>query len=120
VNYTTGKIINNFNEFTGRIDWDINQNQRLSVRSFTDYFTQPSGDVNGNILSVLQLNPYADIFNSPMEYYNNIVQHTWTISPSLLNSFTGFWTQMSSHSSAATNDASGQPLCLSKLINVSV
>jgi outer membrane receptor protein involved in Fe transport len=119
VNYTTGKIINNFNEFTGRIDWDINQNQRLSVRSFTDYFTQPSGDVNGNILSVLQLNPYADIFNSPMEYYNNIVQHTWTISPSLLNSFTGFWTQMSSHSSAATNDASGQPLCLSKLINVS-
>jgi outer membrane receptor protein involved in Fe transport len=119
VNYTTGKIVNNFNEFTGRIDWNINQNQRLSIRSFTDYFTQPSGDVNGNILSVLQLNPYADIFNSPMEYYNNIVQHTWTVSPTLLNSFTGFWTQMSSHSSAATNDSSGQPLCLSKLINVS-
>jgi hypothetical protein len=119
VNYATGKIINNFDEFTGRLDYNINQNQRLSVRSFTDYFRQPSGDINGNILSVLQLNPYADIFNSPMEYYNNIAQHTWTISPSLLNSFTAFWSQMSSHSSAQTNDASGQPLCLSKLINVS-
>lgn len=118
VNYATGKIVNNFNEFTGRIDWDINANQRLTVRSFTDYFTQPSGDVNGNILSVLQQNPYADIFNSPMEYYNNIVQHTWTISPTLLNSFTGFWTQMSSHSSAVTNDSNGRPLCLSKLIAV--
>jgi hypothetical protein len=119
VNYATGKIINNFDELTGRLDYNINQNQRLSVRSFTDYFRQPSGDINGNILSVLQLNPYADIFNSPMEYYNNIAQHTWTISPSLLNSFTAFWSQMSSHSSAQTNDASGQPLCLSKLINVS-
>ena len=118
-NYTTGKIVNNFDEFTGRLDFDINKNQRLSVRSFTDYFQQPSGDVNGNILSVLQLNPYADIFNSPMEYYNNIVQHTWTISPSLLNSITAFWSQMSSHSSAMTNDSSGQPLCLSKVINVS-
>ncbi len=119
VNYTTGRIVNDFDEFTGRIDWDINQNQRLSIRSFTDYFRQPSGDVNGNILSVLQLNPYADIFNAPMEDYNNIVQHTWTISPSLLNSVTLFWNQMSSHSSAMTNDSNGQPLCLSKLINVS-
>ena len=117
-NYATGKIINNFDEFTGRLDYDINENQRISIRSFTDYFQQPSGDINGNILSVLQLNPYADIFNSPMEYYNNIVQHTWTISPTLLNSFTGFWTQMSAHSSAVTNDSSGSPLCLSKLINV--
>ncbi len=119
VNYTTGKITNNFDEFTGRLDYDINQNQRISVRSFTDYFRQPAGDVNGNILSVLELNPYADIFNSPMEYYNNIAQHTWTISPTLLNSVTGFWAQMSSHSSAQTNDSSGNPLCLSKLINVS-
>ena len=119
VNYTTGKIVNNFDEFTGRLDYDLNQNQRLSIRSFTDYFQQPSGDINGNILSVLQLNPYADIFNSPMEYYNNILQHTWTLSPTLLNSATIFWTQMSSHSSAQTNDSNGQPLCLSKLINVS-
>ena len=119
VNYTTGRIVNNFDEFTGRLDYDLNQNQRLSIRSFTDYFQQPSGDINGNILSVLQLNPYADIFNSPMEYYNNILQHTWTLSPTLLNSATIFWTQMSSHSSAQTNDSNGQPLCLSKLINVS-
>ena len=110
--------MNNFDEFTGRLDYDINQSQRLTVRSFTDYFQQPSGDVNGNILSVLELPAYIQIMNEPMEYYNNIVSHTWTVNPTTVNTFTAFWTQMSSHSSAQVNDSSGQPVCLSRYINV--
>ncbi len=118
VNYKTGNIINNFNEYTGRVDLDLTPTQRLTVRSFTDYFRQPSGDVNGNILSVLELPAYVQIMNEPMEYFNNIVGHTWTVNPTTVNTFTAFWTQMSSHSSAAVNDSSGQPMCLSRYINV--
>ncbi len=119
IDYTTGKIVNNFNEYTGRVDYDINQSQRLTVRSFTDYFRQPSGDVNGNILSLLILPAYVQIMNEPMEYFNNIVGHTWTINPTTVNTFTAFWTQMSSHSSATVNDSGGKPMCLSRYINVS-
>ena len=119
VNYKTGNIINRFNEYTGRVDIDLTPTQRLTVRSFTDYFRQPSGDVNGNILSVLELPAYVQIMNEPMEYFNNIVGHTWTINPTTVNTATIFWTQMSSHSSAAVNDSSGQPMCLSRYINVS-
>jgi hypothetical protein len=119
VGYSTGQIINHFNEYTGRVDVDLTPTQRLTVRSFTDYFRQPSGDVNGNILSPLILPAYIQIMNEPMEYFNNIVGHTWTINPTTVNTFTAFWTQMSSHSSAAVNDSSGQPICLSRYINVS-
>jgi hypothetical protein len=61
VTYATGNIINNFNEYTRKLDYVINQNQQLSVRSFIDYFNQPSGDVNGNILSILILPQYIQI-----------------------------------------------------------
>ena len=118
VHYTTGKIINNFDEGTARLDYDLASNQRLSIRSYINYFNQPSGDINGNILSVLVLPAYVQIMNEPMEYYNEALSHTWTISPSMVNVFTGFWTQMSAHSSATLNDSSGQPMCLSRYINV--
>jgi Carboxypeptidase regulatory-like domain len=118
VHYTTGQIINNFDEGTARLDYDLNSRQRLSVRSYINYFNQPSGDINGNILSVLVLPAYVQIMNEPMEYYNNALSHTWTVNPSTVNVFTGFWTQMSAHSSATLNDSSGQPMCLSRYINV--
>jgi Carboxypeptidase regulatory-like domain len=118
VNYQTGNIINNFNEYTGRIDYNISASQRLSVRTFEDFFRQPSGDINGNLLSVLILPAYIQIMNEPMNYYNEVINHSWTISPKMVNVISGFWTQMGAHSSAAVNDSSGQPICLSRYIKV--
>ncbi len=117
-NYASGAIKNQFDEGTGRLDWQISQTQQLTARSYINYFDEPSGSVNGNILSALQQNPYTDIQNNPIRYYNQILSHTWTVNPTLVNVFSGFWTQMSAHSSAIVNDSSGQPVCLSRYIKV--
>lgn len=117
-NYQSAGLKNSFDEGTGRLDWAISDKQQLTLRSYINYFDQPAGDVNGNILSVLQENPYLAIQSNPIRYYNELASHTWTLSPSLVNVFSGFWTQMSSHSSAVANDSSGQPVCLSRYIKV--
>ena len=118
VNYQTGKIINNFNEYTGRVDYNINDRQRLSIRTFEDFFRQPSGALDGNLLSVLILPAYIQIMNEPMNYYNEVLNHTWTVNATTVNAFSAFWNQLGAHSSAAVNDSSGKPLCLSRFINI--
>jgi hypothetical protein len=117
-NYSTGAVRTSLNEGTGRIDFDISGKQRLTVRTFIDNLTQPSGAVNGNILSALQLNPYTLLNGENMEYYNNVLTHMWTISPSLVNNFSVFWTQMSSDNSAVVKDDTGAAVCLSRYIKV--
>ncbi len=117
-NYQSAGVKNTFDEGTGRLDWAISDKQHLVLRSYINYFNQPAGSVNGNILSVLQENPYMDIQSNPIRYYNFLGSHTWSLSPSLVNVASAFWTQMSAHSSAVVNDSSGQPVCLSRYIKV--
>ena len=116
--YAGATIINSFNEYTAKLDYNISDKQRVSLRSFVNYFTQPSGDVNGNILSVLILSPWSYAFNERMEYYNEVLTHTWTLNPTTINTFSLFWTQMSAHNAAATNDSSGKPMCWSRYIQI--
>lgn len=118
VNYAGAKTINHYDEGTGRLDYILNDRQRLNLRSFVNYFTQPSGSVKGNILSVLNLNPWSMVMGEHMEYYNEVLNHTWTINPSTVNVLSLFWTQMSAHSSAAVQDINGQNVCLSRYIDV--
>jgi hypothetical protein len=110
VSYTTAPTINNFDEFTGRLDYTLSDRQRLMLRSFTDYFTEPQSATNGNILSVV--NGQKD------EDYNNVFGHTWTISPSAVNVASLFWTQMSGHTHAVSKDINGQDVCLHRYIDV--
>ena len=116
--YAGATIINSFNENTSKLDYNISDKQRLSLRSFINYLTQPSGDVNGNILSVLILSPWSYAFKEKMEYYNEVLTHTWTLNPTTINTFSLFWTQMSAHNAAATNDSSGKPMCWSRYIEI--
>ena len=118
VNYASGAIRQQFDEGTGKLDWNINDKQHLVARAYVNYFNQPAGTINGNILSVLALNPYTIIQGNPQQYYNGIVSHNWAINAKTVNVFSAFWNQMSSHSSAAVNDASGQPVCLSRFTKV--
>jgi hypothetical protein len=118
VYYTGATTINKYNENTVRLDYDISDKQRVSLRSFMNYLTQPSGDVNGNILSVLNLNPWGMVMGETMKYYNEVLNHTWTINPTTVNNFSVFWTQMSAHNGAAVNDSNGKPMCFSRYINV--
>lgn len=116
--YKGGPTVNSYNEGTARLDYDLSPNQRINVRSFVDTLTEPSGDVPGNILSVVTLTPYSQTFAETMEYFNEVLSHTWTISPTMVNTFSGFWSQMSAHNSAAVEDSSGQDVCWSRYINV--
>ena len=116
--YPGATIRNNYDEGTGRLDYNLKKNQILTLRSFTDTFTQPSGDVPGDILSVLNLSNWSYSFMERMEYYNDVLSHTWTISPSLVNTASVFWSEMSAHNAAQVLDNSGQPMCFSRYIDV--
>ncbi|WP_353068017.1 TonB-dependent receptor [Tunturibacter empetritectus] len=118
VNYQSGAIKNQFDEGTGKLDWVINDRQHLVARAYINYFNQAAGTINGNILSVLALNPYTIIQGNPQQYYNGIASHNWVIDAKTVNVFSAFWTQMSSHSSAAVKDINGQDVCLSRYTKV--
>jgi hypothetical protein len=116
--YPGAAVIQSFNEGTGRIDFNISPTQRLSLRSFVDTLVQPSEDIPGNILSVLNPSPWSEVFGERMEFYNEALSHTWTISPTTVNTVSVFWTQMSAHNASAVKDSSGQNMCWSRYINV--
>ena len=118
-NYPSGSVKNSFDEGTFRLDWEATSKQHVVLRTYLNNFDQPAGSINGNILSVLQLTPYNAIQNNPIKYLNQILSHTWTINPSLVNVFSGFWTQESAHASAQVFDKSGHAVCLSRYIKVS-
>ncbi len=116
--YTSAAVSQSFNEGTGKLDYDISPSQRLTLRSLTNQMTEPSGDTPGNILSVLNLSNWSYDFQERMEYYNDVLEHTWTINPNTVNTVAVFWNEQSAHNSAPTNDSSGKPMCFSRYINV--
>jgi hypothetical protein len=116
--YEAAALKNNYDEGTGKIDFDISKSQRLSLRTFTNNFTEPSGDTPGNILSVLNLSNWNYGFGERMEYYNDVLEHTWTISPTAVNTVAVFWSENSAHNSAAVTDSNGKDMCFSRYINV--
>ena len=116
--YETAPIRGNYDEGTGRLDYTLSPSQRLSLRSFTDSYTEPSGDTPGNILSVIDINNWTYGFQERMEYYNDVLSHTWTINPNTVNSLSVFWNEQSAHNAAAVNSASGKPMCFSEYIKV--
>jgi hypothetical protein len=116
--YPGAAVIQSFNEGTARFDFNISSTQRISLRSFVDTLVQPSEDIPGNILSVLNPSPWSEVFGERMEFYNEVLSHTWTISPTTVNTVSVFWTQMSAHNASAVKDSSGQNMCWSRYINV--
>ena len=118
VEYTSAAIINNYDEFTGRLDWDATPKQRVSLVNFLDNLTQPSGDTPGNVLSMLPLATYQYTFAEKMQYFNETLNHTWTISPTVVNVASVFWTQMAAHNGSAALTAGNKPFCWSSYINL--
>ncbi len=114
--YVSAPYIAQYDEGTGRLDYDMSQSQRLFLRSFVRNFIQPSGDVPGNLLAMN--NNYNYDFSIQEQYYNETLGYTWTISPTMVNVASVFWSQLAAHngSQALTND--NQPFCWSKYINV--
>jgi hypothetical protein len=116
--YTEAALKDTFNEYTAKLDYDISPSQRLSLRSYTNLLTQPSGDTPGNMLSVINNQNWTYALQERMDYFNDVLTHTWTINPTTVNTVYVMWNEMSAHNQAAVLDSSGHAMCLSRYINV--
>ncbi len=99
-----------YNENTSRIDYNFTNNQRLYVRSFFYRYTQDGTNLPGNLL--------AGVTGINGDYLSMAAGHTWTVSPSLLNSLTLSWQELDLKTGFVEKDANGNPVCMSKFINV--
>lgn len=109
VYFSTGKIINNSDEGTGRIDYTISPSQRLFARTYINYFRVPESGTPGNIVS------YASL--EKLEDYNGALGHTWTINPKLVNVATLFLIQLDNYMSGNALQANGKPFCWSSYVS---
>jgi hypothetical protein len=109
-NYVNPASRANYDEGTGRMDYNINTNQRVFLRSFTYSYKLPGATIPGNILAGVQ--------GQHGIYINEVANHTWTINPSLLNSITVSYSSLDFQTGTTERDASGNPICLSEYINV--
>jgi hypothetical protein len=106
------------NEYTAKLDYDMSKKQRLTLRSFVDKYIQPAGDTPGNVLSVINLANWQQTFGERMWYFNEILQHTWTINENTVNSATILWTEQSAHNGTPVTDKNGKNMCWSRYINI--
>jgi hypothetical protein len=109
--YTAPASVEKYDEGTGRLDYAPNDRHRLTLRSYIQYYNRAGSSTPGNILAI---NP-----GKQGKFYNEVLNHTWTISPSLVNALSLFWNQMHVYNGGTQLDASGNAFCLSKYINVS-
>ncbi len=110
VNYVGAPLDYNYNEGTGRLDWDPSDSQRLSFRSFINFYDQPESATPGDILAVTP--------GKVGRYYNEALNHTWTLNPVTVNQLSLFWTEMFVSNGGTGLDNQGNAFCLSKYINV--
>ena len=99
-----------YNELTARVDYTVNDKQRMFVRSFQNDYNQPSETLPNNIL--------AAILGANGVYLNEVVNHTWAINAKTLNTFALGYISYDFHTGTAIPNSSGKPLCLSQFINV--
>jgi outer membrane receptor protein involved in Fe transport len=99
-----------YNENTTRLDYDINDKQRLFVRSFVNFYTQTAETTPGNIL--------VGIAGTKGTFLSEVLNHTWTINPTTLNTLAFGYIGYDLTTGTPVLDASGKPICLSQFINV--
>ncbi len=111
VTYAGPSQTSTFREFTGRLDYDLKPNQRLTVRNFLEFVNQPQAGINGNVL--------ANVLGYTGHFYNELITHTWTISPTSVNVLSGGYLQNDFFSAAQVNNKNGTAECLKQFIAVS-
>lgn len=109
--YTAPAQMQTYNENTSRLDATLTQNQRVFLRSFLYNYNQPGATIPGDIIS--------GVNGQNGTYLNLVAGHTWTISPTLLNSARLSWQELDFSTGTIERTASGSPICLSKFIDVS-
>ena len=99
-----------YNEYTARLDYDLSDKQRFFVRSFVNYYTQTPETTPNNIL--------VGVAGTNGVFLSEVLNHTWTINPSTLNTLALGYITYDLNTGTAVLDSSGKPICLSRFINV--
>jgi len=111
--YTYPTVHDDYDEGTLKLDYNISPSQVLTLRSYTNSFGSPSSDVPGNMESAYNHGSWTASFWQQMYYFNNMVQHNWTINQTTVNTLSVFMNQMSAHSAAQELGSDGKPMCFS-------
>ena len=111
--YTYPTVYDNYEEGTLKLDYNLSPSQVLTLRSYTNSFGSPSSDVPGNMESAYNHGSWTASFWQQMYYFNNLLQHTWTINPTTVNTLSVFMNQDSSHSAAQELGSDGNAMCFS-------
>ena len=112
VNFVGPASRQHFNQGTARLDYAASSNQHLFLRSFVDYFQQIGGAVKGNIVG------NAIVTSKPAKYINEVFGDDWIINPTTVNNLNAFWTEEHVTNGQVGLDKNGEPVCLSKYIEV--
>lgn len=113
VNYLGPAYKISYDEGTGRLDYAISDKQHAVLRNFIINYDSPSVTIPGDILAI-SLNPSGESGRS----YSELLGHTWTVSPSLVNVFEGSWTRLDAGFGGVVKNADGSSFCLSQIINI--
>jgi hypothetical protein len=111
--YTYPTVHDNYEEGTLKLDYNLSPTQVLTLRSYTNSFGSPSSDIPGNMESAYNHGSWMASFWQQMYYFNNLLQHTWTINPHTVNTISAFMNQMSAHSAAQELGSDGKAMCFS-------
>ena len=110
VYFSNPAVSSTYNENTSRLDFLLSSTQRLFARSLIQRFHIPAENIPGNI--------FADQMANAGQYYNEVLSHTWTPSPNLVNVLNAAWIRMAVTAGNQVLDSSGDPFCLSRYVNV--
>jgi hypothetical protein len=110
VNFSFPPQVTTYNEFTARLDYNLTDKQRLFVRSFTNSYNQQGQTNPDNIL--------AGVLGSKGIFLSEVLNHTWTLSPTMLNTLALGYVSYDFHTGTPILNSSGKPICLSEFINV--
>jgi hypothetical protein len=111
--YTYPTVHDTYDEGTLKVDYNLSPTQTLTLRSYTNSFGQPSSDVPGNMESVYNHSSWTASFWNEQYYFNNLLQHNWTINPTTVNTISVFMNQMTSHNGAQELGSDGKAMCFS-------
>jgi hypothetical protein len=110
VNFVSPEQIQNYDEGTARLDYTLNDNHRLYLRSFTLWEEQPSSSIDSNLTAVQDAQRGRD--------YNIVLGHDGIINKSTVNEASLFYTEDYVNSYALPKDKGGNDVCMSKYIAV--
>jgi hypothetical protein len=108
--YPGSPKLETYKQYTTRLDYTINDKQRIFQRSFIEYYKNNGSAIKGNLMALSA--------GKTGEFYNEVLGHNWMINDTTVNTVNVYWTQMDVLQAGQGLDTTGSPICLSKYIAV--